>query len=183
MKFSSSVVTTSSTPKRVRSNAGTSSSTAPASDRGAEHRRKQERSRQIETRAAVQAADGDGGERARVELALGADVPEPSAKRDRSGKPGQHSGVARVSVSLQAKRRAESARKQQRVGFADRRARPSDEQHRHAEREGDGGERRDDECRARARGARLKPHAHACDEPAIARPISARVHSPAGRAA
>jgi hypothetical protein len=70
MKLSSSVVTTSSTPKRVFANCRQRHQDRAGEHRGRDHRGEQDRRRQVEGRTAVQAADGDRGERARVELAL-----------------------------------------------------------------------------------------------------------------
>ena len=158
--------------------------------RGAEHRRKQYSRRQIEPGSTVQTADGDGGKRTGIKLALGTDVPQPRAKCDGRRKTGQHQRRRARQRLAPCETRAESAVEHQRIGFADRRARPRDQQHGHAERERDRCERRDDQCRPRQRRARFKPHergdhptASAADGvPAIASPIAARVHVAAGRA-
>jgi hypothetical protein len=69
---------------------------------GQHHQREQHPRRQLEARAAVHAAHGDGGQRAGVELALGADVEQPRLEGDRGGQAGEDQRVARVSVSLHA---------------------------------------------------------------------------------
>ena len=84
-KFSSSVVTTSSTPSRTRSSVGPSINNAPASAARQQHERNQD----VGRRRDRPGADRDRGERAHVELPLRADVVELGAERDRGRKAGE----------------------------------------------------------------------------------------------
>ena len=84
-KLRSSVVTTSSAPKRSLRSAGPRKNSAPAMRAGDQHQRDHDPRRRVDRAG----ADRDGGERAGIELALAADVPEPRPEGDGRGKPGE----------------------------------------------------------------------------------------------
>ena len=109
MKFSSSVVTTSSTPSRVLASAGSSRSSAPAAMPAAI----MSGNSTSRGRGDGAAADRDRSERAQVELPFGADVVEVRAERDRSGEAGEDQRRGARERFADREARAESAVEQE----------------------------------------------------------------------
>ncbi|MEZ5859785.1 MAG: hypothetical protein R3D28_12565 [Geminicoccaceae bacterium] len=100
MKLESSVVTTSSTPKRAGGAAGPSIQSA--SCQGTRHH---DQRQQQETRDRDEAgADRDRGAEGAEISALGADVPQARPEGDGGGEARQNQGAALVKVSVSAKR-------------------------------------------------------------------------------
>jgi hypothetical protein len=131
----------------------------------------------------VQPAHRHRGQRAQVELALGADVEQPRAEGHRRRQAGEDQRRGARQRLGQRKARAEAALQQQRVGLAHRRAGPGHQQRTDSQRDDDGHQRRQQQQRARRRDAQLKRSMRGPPE-AIGQPdgqASVHVQSP-GRA-
>ncbi|KAG1361590.1 hypothetical protein G6F61_014286 [Rhizopus arrhizus] len=92
------------------------------------HAAEQHRDRQVEAGAVMQAADGDGRQRPKRQLAFGADVVEAGAERHGTGQARQHQRSGAGQRFGQGEARAERAFEQQRVGTAHGGAGPGHQQ-------------------------------------------------------
>jgi hypothetical protein len=156
MKLSSSVVTTSSTPSRAFISAGPSSSSRAGQCRASiiSGNSTATASRPV---AAMHAAHGDGGQRAGIELAFGADVEQPRLEGHGGGQAGQDQrdraregfapGEHRAEAALAAGRRsAPPARRPTAPAGADERG------------EGDRADRRQQQGERKTGARAFKPH-------------------------
>ena len=185
MKLSSSVVTTSSTPKRVLQQRRAEQQQRAGERARPAASREQQPAATVEAGAAVQAADGHGGERAGVELAFGADVEEPRPERDGGGQPGEDQRRGAGQRLAPARRREPKPPcEEQRVGCAAPARRPTARAARSRSSVNatapNGGRRRAAERAAGARSSRMRRSARPC-RPSPGR--SLRASMPARRAA
>ncbi len=153
-KLSSSVVTTSSTPKRVLRNVGPSSSSAPGQHRRRHDHRDEDRRRQRQRAG----AEHHRHDRAGIELRLAADVPQLGAERDRGGKAGEDQRRRAGQRLQERKLRSGRALRHRREHRQRRRAAGQHQQCGDGEAGRDRHQRRDDPDAPRRFGPRLKPH-------------------------
>ena len=182
MKLSSSVVTTSSTPscalqqRRARAAAARRPAAAASIISG-----NSSQGGSSKPAAAVQAADRDGGQRAGVELALGADVEEPRLERDRGREAGedQRRRARQRLAPGEAPSRSRPAAAARRCGRPARRPSSTSSALTASVKATAPIGASTQRARASGVGARLEPHARdpAAVAPAIARPIASRVQS------